>query len=294
MKSEFWKIDYSELAMDILLIAYSIAFSGFFSESTEAFLHLSASSVFIFFVVLSMFLPWYMGMIYARYRILYNKYIAFIPLLVILLVLIFMLVFLFALNNEAIKFYGITTEASAVYNISTVLLLFYIARAFYVGYKTEKDALQGNSFNVENEEHLRFFFLSFGLSAAFVFCIMYFAQIENGFRDVFNSFLVIGIALISGLLLAFFAIKMLTRLQAAIPIFIITLLICWNTVIEGSITWAMKIATGEVDRDVLIILLSFMGLIPFRFILLFSPPLRAVNLAAGIIALCCYFYFLGR
>ena len=279
--------------MDMMLIVYSVFFSKLLYANSSNVFSTSPVYMYIFFILLCMFMPWYMGIIYARYRILYGVIAAVIPFLVMILVMIFLVSFLFAFNEQTLQQIEITRKAKAVYIASALLMSFYMVRAFYVGYKTEKDMLQGNSFDIENEEYLRLFFFSFGISVSFIVAMIFFAQkIEVHDHSVLSNVGIMLLILAGGLVTAWLAIKMLTRLQTYFPIFIIALLICWNGIIECMLVELMKLTNTGPDRTILVIFLTMMGVIPFRIVLLFSPPLRGINLLIGIIAMTCYIYFL--
>lgn len=292
-KKEFWSFNKAELIMDIILILYAVFFSRFLYANSDAYLASSPSVIFVCLSLLAMFLPWYMGVIYARYRYTYGVIIAFIPLLIMLFSLFILASILFSFNEQAIAYLQIFQKARSLFLVCAILLLLYIARSFYIGFKTEKDMMKGNSFDSENEEHLRFFFLSFCLSAAFVFCLIYFArEVPEEMHSEYNSVFVILTAFASAIVLAFLGAKLLKRLQNYFPVFIISLFLCWTSLLECSFIELMKYVDAY-DKSVLIILLIFTGVIPFRIVLLFAPPLKAINLAIGIIAMICYFYFLG-
>ena len=293
-KNNFWHFNKAELIMDIILILYAVFFSRFLYANTDIYLASSPSVIFVCLVLLAMFLPWYMGVIYARYRYGYGIIAAFIPLAIMIFALFILASILFAFNEQAIAYFEITRKAKPIYLVCVILLLLYIARSFYIGFRTEKEMMKGNSFDSENEEYMRFFFLSFSLSAAFVFCLIYFArEIPEEMYSQYNSIVVVIAAFATAIATAFIATKLLKRLQNYFPVFIISLFLCWTSLLECSFIEAMKLVNLEVDKFVLIFLLTFTGVIPFRIVLLFAPPLRAVNLAIGIIALICYFYFLG-
>ncbi|HLC83580.1 MAG TPA: hypothetical protein VJI69_07105 [Bacteroidia bacterium] len=292
-KKEFWSFNKAELIMDIILILYAVFFSRFLHANSDVYLASSPAVIFVCMTLLAMFLPWYMGVIYARYRYVYGAIIAFIPLLIMLFSLFFLASILFSFNEQAIADLQITSKAKPLYLVCIILLLLYIMRSFYIGFKTEKDMMKGNSFDSENEEYLRFFFLSFCLSSAFVFCLIYFArEVPEEIHSEYNSVFVILAAFISAIGLAFLATKLLKRLQNYFPVFIISLFLCWTSLLECSFIELMKL-TDSTDKFLLIVLLVFTGVIPFRIVLLFAPPLKAINLVIGIIAMICYFYFLG-
>lgn len=292
-KKEFWGFNKAELIMDIILILYAVFFSKFLHANSNVYLESSPSVIFVCLSLLAMFLPWYMGVIYARYRYTYGAIVAFIPLVIMLFSIFILASILFAFNEQAIAYLQITSKAKPIYLVCVVLLLFYIARSFYIGFKTEKDMMKGNSFDSENEEYMRFFFLSFSLSGAFVFCLIYFArEVPEEIYSEYNSIFVILVAFVSAIALAFIGTKLLKRLQNYFPVFIISLFLCWTSLLECSFIELMKL-TDSTDKFLLIVLLVFTGVIPFRVVLLFAPPLKAINLAIGIIAMICYFYFLG-
>lgn len=281
--------------MDLLLIIYSVFFSRLFFSDGDYFLTIPPTVIYAFFLLVSLFMPWYMGVIYARYRTQYGKFISAFPFAVMLLVGFVLFGVLSAYNENLMGYVELNTRSKMVYYVSGTLILFYIIRAWYIGYKTEKDLLKGNVFSIEHEEHIRFFFLSFALSAAFVLCMLYFAAEAPAFsHSLLYYFGIVLSALGGGLLWAFLVIRFLARLQFLFPILIISLLICWSGFFETCFTKAFEITGTKDYKDILIILLVFTGVIPFRIVMLLAPPLRGINLLLGIIALVCYFYSLGR
>ncbi|MFL5765019.1 MAG: hypothetical protein ACJ77K_13830 [Bacteroidia bacterium] len=293
MFKDFWKYSKAELIMDIVLILYSVFFSRFIYANAGLIYSSSPAAIYVCMILIAMFLPWYMGTVLARYRYTYGIIISFLPFLVMGLTIFMLCTILFSYNDSSFEYLGIIQKAKPLSFACVIMLLFYILRSFYIGFKSEKDMMKGNSFDVENEEYLRFFFLSFSLSGAFIFCMVWFAREtgEASFRDT-NSVPVIITALLIALGVAYLATKFLKHLQNYFPVLIITLLLCWSCFLETGFIYLMNLSIGHVDKDVLIVLLVFTGVIPFRFVLLFSPPLRGINLLTGIAAMICYFYFL--
>ena len=291
---EFWKYNLSELIMDVLLIIYSIFFSKLLFNDAAYFLTISPIIIYGFFLMVSLFMPWYMGVIYARYRTLYGKFFSAFPFMVMVLVVTVLFGIMTTYNEALMGHVEVNNRSKAVYYVSGALILFYIIRAWYIGYKTEKDILSGNAFSIEHEEHIRFFFISFALSAAFVLCMLYFAGEAPSFsHSLLYYFGVVFATFTGGLLWAYMIIKFMDRLQFLFPIVIISMLICWSGFFETCFTQAFELTGTKDYKDILIILLVFTGVIPFRIVMLLAPPLRGINLLLGIIALVCYFYSLG-
>ena len=74
--------------MDILLIVYSVFFSRILFRDVEALSVISPVYIYCFALIVAMFMPWYMGVIYARYKAHYNVAVSWIPFAVMILVVL--------------------------------------------------------------------------------------------------------------------------------------------------------------------------------------------------------------
>ena len=291
--STFWKMDWKQGLADLPYVLFGIYFSREVANDAVLFRSLSPLHLLQVFVLVSIFLPLYLGFVYAKYKIVYPKFVSRLVILFALFGFLIQLMFLGQLNIRSMEASDGEAYVEYFFLFMSLFMLFLIPAAASGGFKMGRKIFGGES-TLKPERHLgNLFAVVLGISL-FLFQFIYFLDEERpmGWRWLV-FFLEISISIFAAN--RFFAFLRFVKrkieennkyhraqqiFETAFPFIITSVLLIWSQVA----TRAAGKVIGEGDRPVLVIIFALIlsGVIPFRLFLLFNPPLRFINLLAGI------------
>ncbi len=294
--STFWKLDWRQLFADIPYVLFAVYFSQQVVNDTTLFRSLSPLQLLQVFVLVSLFLPFYLGFIYAKYKIVYPKIVSRIVSLFGLLGFLIQLMFLVQLNIRSMEAGQGEKYVEWFFLLLSLFLLFLIPAAASGGFKMGRKVF-GKEDALRPEKQLGNLFAVLLGICLFLFQFIYFVDEERamGWRCLV-FFLELGISIYVAnrvfVFMRFVKRKLLEKnhyrrvtgfIETIFPLIITSVLLIWSQVANHA---AQKAIGEDTHRPVIVIIFALIlsGVIPFRLFLLFNPPLRFYNLLTGLAA----------
>jgi hypothetical protein len=81
--------------------------------------------------------------------------------------------------------------------------------------------------------------------------------------------------------------------ETVFPFAIVTVLMLWNEIGMNLVGTWFGLEAGETSVHTLIFTLTLTGFVPFRLVLMFAPPPRAVNILIGLAAFAWFVFATG-
>lgn len=300
-KNVFWSISWSHLLADLSLIVYSFFFSRYFVNHTDVGETISPLVLLFLYVIVVFSLPWFLGYMYVVYAVFYSSFIKQIVKWIFIVITLFTLVYLIGVMSHV---YPSGNDPSSNLDSIGFFILFLLVlgpmmglgglAAGYGEFRTDK---------LKDEASVTTVLISIVIAIALL--VWACQKIDLSSRNIFLQYLLmflifigasLGAALFIGLMMliktglekinAYDKLSLLA--QNLFPFFIVSTLVIWNEVGLRLIVDTFGDTHEKISLTLLLISLTFTGLIPFRIIMLFAPPLKAINIFIGLVAFTFY------
>ncbi len=299
----FWKISYSELLADAGIIAFAFYFSQFFFKENNILTIIKPWQLIGLYAVVALTLPWYLGYLYAHwnkyYKKIVNKIVKWFFIAIVLASLVYLMVLAMSVPWDDLHKTDKITENFAMFAMFLLVLgPMMCIPGFMAGEadceQPEKDGSDINDPSVTS------------VMMIVVLAIGFMIWWANADYTQKHSWLILPIyigacvaaVIVFGIYYALLSLlkkmgiyKILTRFaQYLFPLFIVTVLILWNEIGMRLLLSSDKNAYASISFGRLIFLITVSGFIPFRLIMILTPPLRLINLLIGVLAFVLYLY----
>lgn len=301
-KGGFWKFDWKVFLWDVPFIFFPVFCSRYLVTDQSLFELLPRTRLAALMVIMSLLLAWYTGFVYVRYKLAYHRYIN--GLLVLLFVYFWIL--LNGITITAVTPF-LSLDEKTVHMIILItfsfLNFFFLPAAFYGGMMTGKRAL-----GVENVNDEKYYARWFAFFLILILWIYAFRIPIDEHASSFFQWTMIVLMVIIPPVLGILLYKILRYLRVflerkglfdrgkeaihiILPLVISTLLVVYSTVGEHEVNVFHREFSGMSATGIFLLLCAF-GVVPFRVYLLFSPPLKGINLVISGVTLTYYLWTL--
>jgi hypothetical protein len=303
-KKTFWKIDWRSLSADLALVAFGFAIHYDYFNDSDFFRHVSQEKTLGIYILAVIMICWFMGFTLGRFRVYYgktvNKIAGWVIAVAMLTLLGYMMAIVVGLGADETKA-GTFSEHFAMFASFMIVLgpLFSIG-----GYMTSTQVILMGLPRRNSKDELSPDEAFYGSVLTIIVAIagLVWGSMSDPVQNSSVSFLWIILILFGSALagcLALVALILVKRFlilirvynrvaisfEIAFPFLIISALVFWNEVQQYYLSDFSH--TGRLG------ILFFTGILPFRLLLVFNPPLKAINLLIGIASLV-FFIFSTR
>jgi hypothetical protein len=286
----FWKVDWKILPTDMMFILFGIALSNGYFEHSGIIHSLSPKAVLGLYALVVIAVCWYIGYMLARYKSYYPSAIYKIVGIIFSLAGITLLGYLLALTNPLILDEGNSDKSGSTLGMMATFLLvlgpFVGFGGFMTGGEVIKAEAKGKSYAGGSDEMYYGVIFSLMLACAFLVkcCMSDFVQ-QSKIEIIWFVLIFLGAGIIGALGIGFLMMvkwvlnkiglyyRLAFILESVFPCVIISALIFWNEIQNQFM--------GDLSAHAKLGILIITGVIPFRVILIFNPPLRGINLLIG-------------
>ena len=297
--SKFWKIDWKALPVDFAFILFGIILSrGYFSN--YFFTEISPTKLLALYLFVVIAVSWYMGFILGRYTIYYNETLNKMARWILGIAGITLLGYLMAIIITMVDDRNQVVDKSAEHFGMFATFMLVIGPLFGIGgYMTAQRAIKFEATGIlEKEDDGEMMYVGLICMLVSVAFLVYVSQLnfvqQSSASFIWFIFIFIGAALAG--VVAFLIMKAIKwflvliglyyRLafifETAFPFVIISALIFWNEM--------QRHYLSGLSPTTFLGVLFFTGILPFRMMLVFNPPLRAINLLIGIASFAFYIW----
>jgi hypothetical protein len=290
----FWKVSISELLADAAIILYAFFFSGYLFKDVNILTAVKPWQLLGLYTIVVLILPWYLGYLYAHFEAFYSKTFCKIILWIFILIVLATLGYLLAVcmsipwTEE-----GKTDKITENFAMFSLFLLVLGPMMALGGVTAGQDdfAKHSGKFDPENPS-VTSVILIIVCAIGFLVWGMSFQLVKD--HIILFILVYLGCS-IPAILLYLAYIKLMVLLDKwgvyesltsfasySFPFFIVSVLIFWNGI--GMHVILNIVGSNGISFRGLITSLVITGVIPFRLIMLLTPPLRLINIVIGIAA----------
>ena len=287
----FWKMDWKGLPVDCALIIFGIIFSnGYFSN--RFFTEIAPGKLLVIFLFVVIAVSWYMGFILARYQVYYSRKINIMARWVFGITGITLLGYLMAATFPLLNTPDSDKTGTSLAMFATFFLVlgpFFGIGGWMTGDRILKMESDEKPKNNELGADEMFYVVMVAILTSIAFLIRtsqcdfvqqsswsFFWFILIFIGAAFAGVFAIGILMAIKWMLVKIGIyyRLAFIFETSFPLFIISSLIFWNEI--------QRHYLSGINPTEYLGILFFTGILPFRFLLIFNPPLRMINLLIGI------------
>ena len=304
-KTIFYTFYLPDFLADLVLIVFSFFVSAKLFSKDGIFTHLQHWQSIAMYCIVTLTIPWYLGYLYVRNSVFYNKIILKIFLWIFILMTLMILVQLMrlVLTDDVI---GSDLSGKNGFTAVFAIFLLVLGPMMCMGGAMQAD----DEFTSKEPESQKFdagklaggggaFFIIVLAIALMVYIIGLFPE-NSSFGVIMLGYIggpilaVIAFALFVGFLqlLDKIGIYKYLRILAinTFPFFIISVLVFWSGVAFYFMHDDFAGASGRISKGAMLFIVMISGLVPFRIVMLFNAPLRLSNIIMGGISLSYFFW----
>ncbi len=299
----FWKISISELLADAGIIAYAFYFSQYFFKENNILGIIKPWQLMGLYAMVALTLPWYLGYLYARWDIFYQKIITKIVkwffIAIALAVLVYLMVMALDVPWDNLGKTDKLTENFAMFLTFLLVLGPMMSIPGFIAGQNDCENPKKESNDVNDPSVT-------GVMMMIVLAIGLLVWWANSDFTHNHSWMIIVVYLgscvaaviVFGVFWAFLTLlkklgvykPLANFFQSFFPLFIVSILILWNEIGMRLIMTSTGSDYAKISFGKLFFIVTVSGFIPFRLIMILTPPIRLINLLIGILAFSLYLY----
>lgn len=290
--AKFWKIDWRALPADLAFILFGIVLSHDYFSYHYFFTEISPKKLLALYLVVVVTICWYMGFVFARYNVYYNTTINKLARWILTIAGLTLLGYLLAIILPIFDEQAVQDASVEHFGMFAIFMLVLGPLFGLGGYLTARRAIQ---FEATGKLQEKDFGDGESLYVILIFLFVAVAALVYGTQTdfvqhssvqglwialVFIGAVIVGaiaIGILMGIKKLLVKIGLYYRLafifETVFPFIIISSLIFWNEMQRHYLSGLSPAGYLGV--------LFFTGILPFRILLIFNPPLRIFNLIIG-------------
>jgi hypothetical protein len=310
VKEVFYSFNYQSLIIDGLFILFSFLISGQFFSEGGLFDSLKKWQILAMYCAVAITMPYYLGYIYSRNSAYFSKSALKLQLWIFIIITLVVLINLMRLVFELGDVENVGNDENGFFAVFAVFMLVLgpmtsIAGSMQAYSEYTDEPEDDTKFNLESDRY--------GALAAFAILILavafmiYFiglfgskiggwAAVLSMFGGCFAAVIVLGIFMSVMKFLSKIGVYKYIAITAkkSFPFFIVAILVFWSGVNLHFMHADFANSSGKVPAGAVFWTVISSGLIPFRLVMMFSPPWRLSNILLGLASMIWFFYSIAK
>lgn len=308
VKEIFYGFNFNSLLIDAILITFSFIVSDQFFAPGGMFDGFKTWQILALYCAVLVMLPYFLGYIYVRNSAYFSKPAMRLQQWIFIIITLMVIVNLIrlVLNIEDVE--NLKNDENAFFAVFGMFMIVLGPMMSMVGvFQAEEEFSRGEEsieeFNANHFAGKGAMFILILAIGFMVYFIGFFDKENSGWGAVLSMFLgPLAAVIVMGIFMAILTFLskigiykyLVVFTKNLSPFMIIIILVFWSGVTMHFMYRDFSNANGQVPKTAVLLSVILSGLVPFRLIMMFSPPWRLSNILIGIAAMTWFFYSITK